>query len=655
MGDYSKLKVTELKEQLGKRGLPKAGLKAELVARLEEADERDHETANANKEEQSTPLPEHQEEASGITEVSASTQVPAEVATQVIETSDGGNKVSEPEAPEAPTANSESHHQVAEADRDDGTPQELTRSEIDVLKESDRTTDSGSGSSILPGNLTQPGSYTQEQLPTPAQTQALNETEISQEFTASSSTQISVGTQEVLEDLRKRKRRSQSPPPSSIASFKRVKTDLDAKSQSKDLISESLETSEDRKEDDESSATPRPFESTQSATPVPKETSPTRPLQELESRDDAVDRRPDQETTSRKRSADDTDEKVLPSKAVKSHSKASPSEARFKDLFAGPIPKTAPAQVDPIEEVSDRDIAPSVHPATTAIYIRELMRPLNPKTMKDHLIALASSPDAEPDPSTIKQFFLDNIRTHCLVSFTSTAAASRVRSALHDRTWPNERDRRPLWVDFIPEEKLPEWVDVEQGSSGPRAQKSKRWEVYYEDQDGEIIAHLQEAGLRGQRIASAKPNATAQDLQQTAAASSRQAVKAVPIARDDHGRGFKALDDLFQSTKAKPKLYFLAVPQAEVDRRRKLLDAGRGGGRDDEMRRYSFEDDIIIDKGPEFGMRGRRGRRGGARGGGSFESSYRGRGDGGGGYRGEARPRGDMYRNGVDDYRRSGY
>ncbi|MCJ1303200.1 hypothetical protein MMC08_006008, partial [Hypocenomyce scalaris] len=38
MVDYSKLKVTELKEELKKRGLPLTGLKAALVTRLTEAD-----------------------------------------------------------------------------------------------------------------------------------------------------------------------------------------------------------------------------------------------------------------------------------------------------------------------------------------------------------------------------------------------------------------------------------------------------------------------------------------------------------------------------------------------------------------------------------------------------------------------------------------
>ena len=46
--DYSKLKVTELKEELGKRSLPVSGKKEELVARLLESEGKSKSTANAD-------------------------------------------------------------------------------------------------------------------------------------------------------------------------------------------------------------------------------------------------------------------------------------------------------------------------------------------------------------------------------------------------------------------------------------------------------------------------------------------------------------------------------------------------------------------------------------------------------------------------------
>lgn len=70
--------------------------------------------------------------------------------------------------------------------------------------------------------------------------------------------------------------------------------------------------------------------------------------------------------------------------------------------------------------------------------------------------------------------------------FASTAAATRVRVGVHGKVWPNERTRKPLWVDFVPEEKVAGWVERERAGG--------RWEVVFrEDKDG-VKAELEEVG-----------------------------------------------------------------------------------------------------------------------------------------------------------------
>ena len=78
---------------------------------------------------------------------------------------------------------------------------------------------------------------------------------------------------------------------------------------------------------------------------------------------------------------------------------------------------------------------------------------------------------------------------------------------------------------------------------------------------------------------------------------------------------FLALDTLFKSTIAKPKLYFLPVAADLADKRLDELDSlttrrgeippGGSGYRD--SRRYTFEDGALVDGGPEFGLRAERG------------------------------------------------
>ena len=312
-------------------------------------------------------------------------------------------------------------------------------------------------------------------------------------------------------------------------------------------------------------------------------------------------------------------------KSVEPPMRPSPSDTRFKNLFTAPASLEPSSQQSHYPDAEDKIVSPALHPATSALYIRELMRPLKIESLRDHLTALATPSDTPLNPDIVTDFFLDSVRTHCLVGFENISAASRVRSGLHNRVWPNERDRRQLWVDFVPEEKLKKWINVEQTAGGGRGQPSKRWEVVYEDEENGIEAYLQEAGSNSGGLRTAQPpRVDAGRGVQVLPPSGPRISEPEPRSsqpRLDSGKGFRALDDLFTSTAAKPKLYYLPVSKAEADRRLAKLAAGRGGGRDDEMRRFSFEEGSIVDNGPEFG-------RGGYGRGGGYSGSYRGRGRG---------------------------
>ncbi|KAJ5270468.1 hypothetical protein N7505_006226 [Penicillium chrysogenum] len=290
-----------------------------------------------------------------------------------------------------------------------------------------------------------------------------------------------------------------------------------------------------------------------------------------------------------------------------SHQTPTKQDARFRNLFA-PV---------------------ALHPATSALYIDGLMRPLQPTALRKHLASLACAPGTT-DSDAIVDFHLDSIKTHCFVSFNSITAASRVRSAVHGTVWPNERNRKNLRADFIPEEKIKEWIQTED-ESRDRAGAAARWEVRYETSDDGTIATLAEvgsapSGRRESGFNRTPPLGPRRDMEQFERRPSN-AAPAAPAPSSRPGQGFKPLDELFESTTAKPKLYYLPVPRPVADKRldqfdeliRKGTFPRRGG---DEMRRITFEDDDeFVDIGPErFGPgprsgpgprgRGRGGRRG---------------------------------------------
>lgn len=555
-------------------------------------------------------------------------------------------------------------------------------------------TENKEGQSLVPST---------EEKPPPNESETAKSTQLSEEelieeklsltkntlFTESTQASVSVTTGEVLEDSRKRKRRSQSPVPSSIeitqkrkkleGSRSDVKLPEDVTGEAQDaeastskditmvvpevVIEETkiveVSTSEDTAMLDATSAQPQTAVPSsldaQNSSDKPEDTNrkstgteiiaPAEHTDESEPR--LINRR--LSDVSKEPHADPDETSVKPS----------PSDTRFKNLFPG----SSKREVSPTRQLTypdqdDRVVSPAVHPATSALYIRNFMRPLHSGHLQDHLNALARPSGSTGTEELIREFYLDNIRTHCLVRFVNTSAASRVRSNLHNRVWPDERTRRPLWVDFVPEEKLKTWIEIQRAAASTgRGQPATRWEIVFEDERDGTKAYLQEVGsgppgLTGSKLTQSQ-NLPRLDATATAAAAgqgvhgapsgprSREidlreaAPQAPPSAKPvDRGRGFQALDDLFRSTVVKPKIYFLPVSKSTADKRLDKLDAGRGGGRGgNELRKYTFEDGLLVDRGPLYSTRGRGGHGGG---GGRGHGVFHGRGGGGGGgYRGD--------------------
>ncbi|KIX95010.1 uncharacterized protein Z520_09320 [Fonsecaea multimorphosa CBS 102226] len=319
----------------------------------------------------------------------------------------------------------------------------------------------------------------------------------------------------------------------------------------------------------------------------------------------------------------------------------------------------------------DRDIPPAIHPATSSIYIRNFKRPLHIPSLRAHIASIAKSRSSENTDPVIT-FYLDSIRTHAFVSFTSIAAASRVRSAMHGSRFPDEPLREPLFVDYVPPNKVQTWIDQETGSGFGRGGGSgRRFEVVYEQGESSgIEAIFQEVDTSKPRPPPFEPSrGVSFDRQQQSESFSAGGVRPsrealiphdnqhnrdhrqrgqLPAGGPPHnpsssnnGTGFKALDELFDSTSTKPKLYYKPVPSSVATERLDMFRALRPGweemGRsgDEGMKRFSFERDKgaeeWVDKGPEFGF----GRKGQSRLVGVGAGGGRGRG-GGGGYRGRA-------------------
>ncbi|KAL2802225.1 hypothetical protein BJX63DRAFT_415664 [Aspergillus granulosus] len=607
MTDYSSWKVTDLKAELKRRGIPQTGLrvKQQIIDRLVEEDSKGlGESGN-----EASAAAEQQTEESQTVEL----EEPPTAATAENEPAQDASQNDEPEAlPEPKIADEKPAENTSQipvvqdeaTDHPAQSPPRTPREETQEVQDKDTDTRAEAKASEVesvqpveqaPGDVAQPETSVAEAdvVVETAEKAALSGVQTSGINTAISTP---LPAEEVIEDVKKRKRRSQSPAPN-LEAVANKRTKVLGEESPQKLLAEVKK-------------------------PGPDDTSMT---------DDALIT---QEVSQPALNAKDVEHSHESSKSHK-------QDMRFKGLFtATGSEKTRPASRPADTETEEAEVKPALHAATAALYIDGLMRPLQPAALKNHLLSVATAPGTSQNPESIVEFYLDTIKTHCFVQFVDISTASRARNALHDTVWPNERNRKTLFVDFIPEHKVQDWIQREEQARG-RSGIPPRWEVKYDRTDQGVEAVLEEvhhknAGNQARRDSAQKefahlpPRGPRAEMQNQ---DRRPSGPTQPSRGSQPGQGFKPLDELFKSTAAKPKLYYLPVSRDIADRRLDKFDdllrkgsyPRRGG---DETRRITFEEgDQFVDIGPEFAGRGRGGGRGRGRGGGMASSRSDGRRD----------------------------
>ncbi|KAL5003192.1 hypothetical protein BDV10DRAFT_155873 [Aspergillus recurvatus] len=610
MTDYSTWKVTDLKTELKRRGIPQTGLrlKKEIIEKLEEEDTKGQvggvykvttsaesvsegqETSHPAKPDAPTATEKADHVGAPTQDTTANASAVQPEPTAVDEKQNGYTTQTPPPKLDGSTGQSPQRSRAEEPQIEAEEPQQSSRGSDEGIKEyeaevgtqpaEEKETRTKVGDEELKAEALSkpveqaPGSMAEAD-PRVAQGDA-KRTEVTDTHIAAPGAQTSgantglstpLPTEELIDDVRKRKRRSQSPAPhlEEVTRKKAKAADRPALPPADDSVSASHD--ESRKQSAQS--------------PTPEERSP-------------------RDETQAKKNA--------PYK----------QDVRFKGLFSSTgLEATRPPQPPVDTEMVDVTVEPALHAATTALYIDGLMRPLQPAALKNHLLSVASPPGKSPNSDLIVEFYLDPIKTHCFVTFVDISTASRARNSLHGTVWPDEKNRKSLFVDFIPEQKVQDWIQIEEDARGQRG-RPPRWEVKYKRGD-EVEAILEQVDLENSGTHAPRgsaPNEFAQPPPRGPRAET-QPMEGRPNGPSEVGpsshpaQGFESLDQLFESTNAKPKLFYLPVPRAVADRRLDRFDdllrkgsfPRRGG---DETRKYSFvDDDLFVDLGPEFAGRGR--------------------------------------------------
>ncbi|CAL3967852.1 hypothetical protein PZA11_007053 [Diplocarpon coronariae] len=617
MTDWNKLKVAELRAELKRRGLPQTGLKPALVARLAEAEA---ENGNQNEHEDGT----ESEATIQALDVSSAAAASPDSISPVLASASAD--VSAPRTRESEVEAVEKTEALEEA-----AQVQAAEPEVELLPATSEEDVKDQQSEPLPATV-------EEQVPA---------------LEAHTSALPSVEPREANEDQKKRKRRSESPPPTATDSVrKRFRTDDESERAASTHSDGGLVE--------------------QHGIDADIITQDTEDAQMEDINGMGADDNTAADMGDRPGAEGALDNSTSPSNSRR--------DSRFKSLFPETTNPTTTGDIRESEEREpERLIAPSIHPATPALYIRDFMRPLNPSQLQSHLAYLAAPPGQEEDPDVVSTFYIDPIRTHAFVSFTKVSAAARVRSALHDRIWPDEKTRKPLWVDFVPVEKVELWIEQEQDMRGG-GRGGLKWEVLYDtNEEGIITATLQEVGSIPRSSQNHQPSMA--DSSPQAAQPRNVHIPTSPLQNRGQATAFSTgrerLDDLFNCTASTPALYWQSVSEDIVNRRLDSIckslssDAASGLPVQGDIHRYTFEEDTVVDRGPEIfpGIRPPPGFRGpsgfGPRGGGSagfqsrggYPTQYRGGPHHGGrggydSYRGRGgRGRGDRRDDWRDDWR----
>ncbi|KAK3954525.1 hypothetical protein QBC32DRAFT_404126 [Pseudoneurospora amorphoporcata] len=617
--DWSKLTVVDLRQELKRRGRSQAGKKADLVERLTVDDQE----AQTSQQEGDAPQEAEQEEdqEQGQEAEATSASAPEDEATKSSGSPPPASVKAPSQEPQPEAASASPAPEPVAQEEKSATAQDAAQTESNIKQEgsNEPTKESAAESAREANNVPVTKDDTAEAKEKKAE--------------KSVSTESAPVAPELTSDTSSRKRRSRSPPPEEETSRKRARPtdqkDEDArmsglKSQSGETV---LPLDDEQGGQDASYATIHP------------EIPQVADSKEVSEMPDA----PQHREASELRDSNYRNQEEESRDHVKTEAylkQASPDRAAY-DRSA--------VKYEADMDIDERDVAPSEHPATQALYIKNLMRPLRPDFLRRYLEELAAPPGSLRDLDSIRDFHLDHIKTHAFVSFTSVAAAARVRVALHGQIWPNERNRKELWVDFIPPDRVNEWAETEQ-SEGGRGNLA-RWEVRYErdEENGDITTRLVNAELEPAPAVVATAGSTTRGSVSSAReplpppvipsgpAAGRQHPSIEGAPSGPRGRGGRVpqpalTGDEMKATRTHPSLLYRPVNAELAERRLSNMrsfytrDRHRDMGREDEINRYTFEDaDSFVDRGKEVfvGIRPphreaerRRGRVGGGGGGG---------------------------------------
>ncbi|EGG20438.1 SAP DNA-binding domain-containing protein [Cavenderia fasciculata] len=149
-----------------------------------------------------------------------------------------------------------------------------------------------------------------------------------------------------------------------------------------------------------------------------------------------------------------TNEKPLSSTTSTSTSTTSTTNTKTSSPSPSSSLSSSTNNTNTIQQETRQSVPPSTRNITNILFIDKFVRPLKESACKDMLA----------ETGNIVDFWMNNIKSYCYVSYTTEDEAAKTREAVYGLVWPPQ-NRSPLTAEFVTQE---EAEKVKSGSAQPK-------------------------------------------------------------------------------------------------------------------------------------------------------------------------------------------
>ncbi|XP_042501064.1 apoptotic chromatin condensation inducer in the nucleus-like isoform X2 [Macadamia integrifolia] len=202
------------------------------------------------------------------------------------------------------------------------------------------------------------------------------------------------------------------------------------------------------------------------------------------------------------------------------------------------------------EAPKDRVVPPSQKPPTTSLRVDRFLRPFTLKAVQELLAKTGK----------VSSFWMDHIKTHCYVMYSSVAEAIETRNALYNLQWPPNGGRL-LVAEFVDPQEVKMRAETPVQPQAPPVSTSPRTPAAPSNIQTQPPAR--QHGLR-QQLPPPPPLPPPPSISDQPTAREKLPLPPPPPLLKKPEPLIVTLDDLFRKTKATPRIYYLPLSDEQV-------------------------------------------------------------------------------------------